>query len=107
MREQIDVNNNNNNNNDNNDNNNNNNNNSNNRQKYESDEDKNDKSKTVKKFDGILKDIKNNGRHTKPVNSKTRGSNINLYPLTIKLVNAEKIVLKNDSGFDEVFNIFL
>ena len=61
--------------------------------------------KKLKKFDAILKDLKSNGRTTKPISLKTRGSNINLHPL-IRLLNAGKTVLKNDYGFDEVFNIF-
>ena len=59
-----------------------------------SDEDKSDESKAVKKFDAIWKD--NIGRISKLINVKSRGSNINLHPLILKLLNAEKIVLKKD-----------
>ena len=47
----------------------------------------------LKKFDAILKDLKSNGRTTKPISLKTRGSNM-------------KSGAQNDYGFDEVFNIF-
>ena len=60
--------------------------NNNNIEKYESDEDKIDKSKTVKKLDPMLKDIKNIGRTTKPISLKIHGSNINLYPLKIRML---------------------
>ena len=36
----------------------------------------------------------NNGRTTKPISFKTRGGNINLHPLIIRLLNAGKTVLK-------------
>ena len=45
----------------------------------ESGEDRSVESKTVKKFDAILKDIRNIGRTTKPICVKKHGSNINLY----------------------------
>ena len=51
-------------------------------------------SKTVKKFDAILKGIKNNGRTTKPISVKSHGCNINLHPLIIKLINGGKTVVK-------------
>ena len=44
-----------------------------------------DESKTVEKFEFILKDINNNGRTTKSNSVKTRSSNINLH---LKLINA-------------------
>ena len=66
-----------------------------------SDDYKSDESKTVKK----LKDMNNIGRITKPINVKIPGTNINLHPLIIKLINAGKTVLKK-YGFDESFNIF-
>ena len=53
-----------------------------------------------------LKDIKNNERTTKSISIKSRGSNINLHPLIIKLLDAEKTVVKKEYGFDETFNIF-
>ena len=71
-----------------------------------SDEDKSDENKTLKKFNAILTDIENNGRATKPISVKTRGSNINLYPLIMRLLNVRKTVLKKDYGFDEVCDIF-
>ena len=43
---------------------------------------------------------------TKPKSVKIRGSNINVHPLIIKLVNAGITVLKKDYRFNEVFNIF-
>ena len=72
--------------------------NNNNREKDESskdmsDEDKSDDSKTVKKFDAILKDIKKNGRTTKLTSVKIRESNVNLHPLIIELINAGKTVV--------------
>ena len=38
------------------------------------------------------------------ISVKSYGSNINLHQQIIKLINAEKTVIKNDHGFDEVFN---
>ena len=61
------------------------------------------KSKITKNSDAILED---NGRTTKSLSVKNNGSNINLYPLIIKLLNTEKTVPKKDYGFDEGFNIF-
>ena len=69
-------------------------------------EDVSDESKTVEKFEFILKDTNNNGRTTKSNSVKTRSSNINLHPLIIKLINAWKSVFKVDYGFDEVLDIF-
>ena len=68
-------------------------------------EDKSDNSQTVHKFDTILKDIKNNGRTTKPL-IIILDSNTNLYPLIIKSINARKLMLKKDYGLDKIFNIF-
>ena len=65
-----------------------------NREARKSDEVKSDESKTVKKFDAIWKD--NTGRISKLINVKSFGSNINLHPLILKLLNAEKTVLKKD-----------
>ena len=65
------------------------------------------KVKLLKKFDAILKDIKNNGRNNKLISVKSHGSNINLHPLIIKLLCSGKTVIKNDYGFDEVFNILM
>lgn len=50
-----------------------------------SDEDESDESKTVKIFDATLKDIKNNGRTTKPIHFKTHDININLHSLIINV----------------------
>ena len=69
-------------------------------------EDKSDNSQTVHKFDTILKDIKNNGRTTKPLIIIILDSNTNLYPLIIKSINARKLMLKKDYGLDKIFNIF-
>ena len=69
-------------------------------------EDKSDNSQTVHKFDTILKDIKNNGRTTKPLFIITLDSNTNLYSLIIKSINARKVMLKKDYGLDKIFNIF-
>ena len=65
-------------------------------------EDKSDNSQTVHKFDTILKDIKNNGRTTKPL-IIILDSNTNLYPLIIKSINARKLMLKKDYGLDKIF----
>ena len=72
----------------------------------ETEEDKTNENKITKKFDAILKDIKNNGRTTKLIIVKSQGSNINLNPVIIKLLNARRIVIKKDYGFDEIFNTF-
>ena len=80
--------------------------NKNNTEEDESDEDQCDESKLAKKFNAILKDIKNDGRTSKSINIKSHGNSINLYPLVIKLLNAGKSVIKKDYGFDKVFNIF-
>ena len=65
-------------------------------------EDKSDNSQTIHKFDTILKDIKNNGRTTKPL-IIILDSNTNLYPLIIKSINARKLMLKKDYGLDKIF----
>ena len=44
----------------------------------------------TKDFDAILEDIKNNRRTNKSISVQSCGSNINLYLLIIKLLNAEK-----------------
>ena len=75
-------------------------------EKDESDKDESDKRKITKMFYAILKDIKSNGRTTKPISVKSDGGNINLHPLIIKLLNARKMVLKKNYRFHEVFNIF-
>ena len=64
--------------------------NNNNREGDESNKYKSDESKVTKRFNAILKDIKNNGRTTKPISVKGHGSNINLYPLIIKLLKRRK-----------------
>ena len=63
-------------------------------------------SNITKDFDAMLKDIKSNRGTTKLISVKSCFSNINLYPLIIKLLDAEKTVLEKEYGFDEVFNIF-
>ena len=60
----------------------------------------------MKKFDAILKDIKNNGRNTIPIRVKSLDKGTNLNPLIIKLLNPGKMFLKKNCGLDEVFNIF-
>ena len=57
-------------------------------------------------FDAIIEDIKNNRKTTISISVKSHGSSINLLPLIIKLINAEKAVFKKDYGFNESFNIF-
>ena len=47
-------------------------------------------SNITKEFDAILRDVKNNGRTAKLISVKSHGSNINLKPLIIKLLKAEK-----------------
>ena len=64
--------------------------NKNNGEEDEIDEDKHDKSKITKNFDAVLKDIKNNGRTTNLTSVRSRGSNINLHLLTIKLLKRKK-----------------
>ena len=54
-----------------------------------SDEDKIDECKTTKKFDAMLKDIKNFGKTTKPITDKSHGTNIDLHPL-IKNINKRR-----------------
>ena len=66
-------------------------------------EDISGESNITKEFDAILD---NNGTTTKSISVKSRGNNINLHLLIIKLLNTEEMVLKKDYGFDEVFNIF-
>ena len=63
-------------------------------------------SNITKEFDAILRDIKNNGRTVKSISVESQGKDINLKPLIIKLLNAEKTVLIKEYGFDEAFNIF-
>ena len=72
--------------------------NNNNREQDDSDEEESDQSNIAKKFDAKLIDIKNNRRTTKRINVKSHGSNVNLHPLIIKLLNAGKKVLKKDYG---------
>ena len=64
--------------------------NKNNGEEDEIDEDKHDEIKITKNFDAILKDIKNNGRTTNLASVRSRGSNINLHLLTIKLLKRKK-----------------
>ena len=61
------------------------------------------KSNILKTFDAILKDIKNNEKIIKSIIVKTRGKNISLHLLIIKLLNAEKKMLKKNYEFDEAF----
>ena len=60
----------------------------------------------LKRFDAILKDIKISRKTTESISVKSRGKNIKIHPLIIKLLNAKKPVLKKDYSFDELFNIF-
>ena len=64
---------------------------------------KRSKSNILKTFDAILKDIKNNEKITKSIIVKTRSKNISLHLLIIKLLNAEKKMLKKNYEFDEAF----
>ena len=57
-------------------------------------------------FDSILKDVKNNGKTIKSVRVKSRGNDVNLCLLIIKVLNTEKKMLKKDYRFDEAFNFF-
>ena len=57
-------------------------------------------------FDSILKDVKNNGKTIKSIRVKSRGNDVNLCLLIIKLLNTEKEMLKKDYGFDGAFNFF-
>ena len=61
------------------------------------------KSNILKTFDAILKDVKNNEKITKSIIVKTRSKNISLHLLIIKLLNAEKKMLKKNYEFDEAF----
>ena len=61
------------------------------------------KSNILKTFDAILEDIKNNEKIIKSIIVKTRGKNISLHLLIIKLLNAEKKMLKKNYEFDEAF----
>ena len=60
----------------------------------------------LKWFDSILKDVKNNGKTIKSIRVKSRGNDVNLCLLIIKVLNTEKKMLKKDYGFDEAFNFF-
>ena len=53
-----------------------------------------------------LKYRRNNEKTTKSISVKSHGNTINLHSLIIKLLNAEKTILKKDYGFHEAFNIF-
>ena len=53
-------------------------------------EDMSGESNITKDFDAVLKDIRNNEKNTKSVCIESCGSNINLHPLIIKLLDAEK-----------------
>ena len=64
--------------------------NKNNGEEDEIDEDKHDEIKITKNFDALLKDIKNNGRTTNLASVRSRGCNINLHLLTIKLLKRKK-----------------
>ena len=74
--------------------------------KKEEDKREEDERKTVKNFDAILKDIKNNGKASKLLIIRTRGNIVSLRPLIIKLINARKTVLEKNYGFD-IFLIIL
>ena len=69
-------------------------------------EDKDGESNITKEFDAILKDIKDNGKTVRLISVKSHGNNIDLHPLMINLLNAEKMVLEKDYRFDEGFNTF-
>ena len=69
-------------------------------------EDKSGDSYITEGFDRIIQDRKNNGRTTKSLSVGSRGRKTDLHSLIIKLLNAEKAILKNDYGFYEAFNIF-
>ena len=60
------------------------------------------KCNSTKKFNAILKNVRN----TKLISVKSHGSNINLHALIIKLINAEKALLKKGYAFVKVFDIF-
>ena len=47
-------------------------------------------------YANFLEDIRNNGKTIRLISVKSRLSNINLHPLIIKLLNAEKTMLKKD-----------
>lgn len=57
-------------------------------------EDKIGESNITKEFDTTKKNIKNNRKTTKWISVKSHGNNINLHPRIIKLLNAEKTMLK-------------
>ena len=69
-------------------------------------EDKSGDSYITEGFDRIIQDRKNNGRTAKSISVGSRGRKTNLHSPIIKLLNAEKAILKNDYGFYEAFNIF-
>ena len=53
----------------------------------------------------ILKILRIFWSNTKPISAKSHGSNINLHSLKIKLLNAGKVEIKKNYGFDEVLNV--
>ena len=74
--------------------------------KREGEEDKSYESSITKSFNAILNYIKYNRKTANKISVRSRGNNINLNPLIIKLLNAEKTVLKKDYVLDKLFNIF-
>ena len=70
-------------------------------------EDESGESNITIEFDAIQKDIKNKGGGaTKSVSVKSHGANINLHPLIIKSLNAEKAKLQKCYGFHEALSFF-
>ena len=72
-------------------------------------EDMSDESDYTKNFEAIFKNMKVSKKSTESISVKSRGKNINLHPLIIKLLNAKKKKKKRKGAhyeFDEVFNIF-
>ena len=53
-------------------------------------EDMSDESDNTKNFEAIFKNIKVSKKSTESISVKSRGKNINLHPLIIKLLNAKK-----------------
>ena len=53
-------------------------------------EDMSDESDYTKNFEAIFKNMKVSKKSTESISVKSRGKNINLHPLIIKLLNAKK-----------------
>ena len=56
-------------------------------------QDKSGESNNTETFHAILVDIRNNGKTTNSISVKSRGSNINLHPPIMKLLNKEETIL--------------